>query len=57
MAYDTAMAIAATMAATILSVVAGMKTMAATVMAGDPDNNHIKGAAEESTAAATVSGG
>jgi hypothetical protein len=47
---------AATMAATI-SAVAGTKTTAATVMTGDTDNNQLKGAAVETTAAATVSGG
>jgi hypothetical protein len=51
-----AIAMAATMAATILAV-AGMKTTAGTVMAGDTDNNQLKGAAEETTAAVTVSGG
>jgi hypothetical protein len=30
--------------------------MAATVMAGDTDNNQLKGAAEETTAVATVGG-
>ncbi len=48
-----ATAMAATMAATLMAV-AGMKTTAATVMAGDTDNNQLKGAAEETTAAATV---
>ncbi len=47
---------AATMAAT-MTVVAVMKTTAATVMAGDTDNNQLKGAAEETTAVATVGGG
>jgi hypothetical protein len=47
---------AATMAAT-MTVVAGTKTMAATVMAGDTDNNQLKGAAEVATAAVTVGGG
>ncbi len=51
-----ATAMAATMAAT-LTAVAGMKTMAATVMAGDIDNNQLKGAAKETTAAATVGSG
>ncbi len=46
----------ATMAAT-LTAVAGMKTTAVTVMAGDTDNNQLKGAVEEMTAAATVGGG
>ena len=39
-----ATAMAATMAAT-MTVVAGTKTMAATVMAGDTDKNQLKGAA------------
>ncbi len=51
-----ATAMAETMAATT-SAVAGMKTTAATVMAGDTDNNQLKGAVEETTDAATVSGG
>jgi hypothetical protein len=45
--------LAATMAAT-MTAVAGMKTMAATAMAGDTDNNQLKGAAEQTTAVATV---
>jgi hypothetical protein len=48
-----ATAMAATMAAT-MTAVAGAKTMAATVMAGDTDNNQLKWAAEEMTAAAMV---
>ena len=44
---------AATMAATMTSV-AGTKTTAATVMAGDTDNNQLKGAAEVTTAAVMV---
>ncbi len=47
---------AATMAAT-MTVVAGMKTTAATVMAGDTDNNQLKGAAEVMTAAVMVGSG
>jgi hypothetical protein len=50
-----ATAMAATMAAT-MTVVAGAKTTAVTVMPGDTDNNQLKGAAEEMTAAATVGG-
>jgi hypothetical protein len=46
-------AMAATMAAT-MTAVAGTKTTAATAMAGDTDNNQLKGAAEETTAVATV---
>jgi hypothetical protein len=48
--------IAATMAAT-MTAVAVTKTTAATVMVGDTDNNQLKGAAEETTAVATVGGG
>jgi hypothetical protein len=44
------------MGATILAV-AGTKTTAATVMVGDTDNNQLKGATEETTDVATVSGG
>ena len=39
-----------------LPAVAVTKTTAATVMAGDTDNNQLKGAAEETTAVATVGG-
>jgi hypothetical protein len=49
-------AMAATMAAT-MTAVAGMKTTAATVMAGDTDNNQLKVAAEVMTAAVMVGGG
>jgi hypothetical protein len=48
-----ATAMAATMAAT-MTMVAGMKTTVVTAMVGDTDNNQLKGAAEETTAAATV---
>ncbi len=58
MAAVVAMAtvMAVTMAATMM-VLAETKTTAATVMAGDTDNNQLKGAAEEATAAVTVGGG
>jgi hypothetical protein len=49
-------AMAATMAAT-MTAMAGTKTMAATVMVGDTDNNQLKGAAEVMTAAVMVGGG
>ncbi len=49
-------AMAAPMAAT-MTAVAGTKTTAATVMAGDTDNNQLKGAAEVMTAAVMVGGG
>jgi hypothetical protein len=39
-----------------MTAVAVTKTTAATVMAGDTDNNQLKGAAEETTAVATVGG-
>ena len=48
-----ATAMAATMTETLMAV-AGMKSTAATMMAWDTDNNQLKGAAEEMTAAATV---
>jgi hypothetical protein len=48
-----ATAMAATMAAT-MTAVAVTKITAATVMAVDTDNNQLKGAAEETTAVATV---
>jgi hypothetical protein len=51
-----AKAMTSTMAAT-MTAVAGTKTAAATEMAGDTDNNRLKGAAEETTAAVTVGGG
>ncbi len=47
---------AATMAAT-MTAVAGTKTTVATVMAGDTDNNQLKGAEEVMTAAVMVGGG
>ncbi len=46
-------AMSATMVATITAV-ARSKTTAATAMVGDPDNNQLKGAAEETTALAMV---
>jgi hypothetical protein len=48
-----ATAMAATMAAT-MTAVAGTKTTAATAMGGGTDNNQLKGAAEETTSAVTV---
>jgi hypothetical protein len=47
---------AATMAAT-MTAVAGAKTTAATVMAGDTDNNQLKGAVKVMTAALMVGRG
>jgi hypothetical protein len=40
-----------------MTAVAGTKTTAATVMAGDTDNNQLKGAAEGMTAVVMVGGG
>jgi hypothetical protein len=51
-----ATAMAATIAAT-MTAVAGTKTTAVTMIAGDTDNNQLKGAVEETTAAAKVGGG
>jgi hypothetical protein len=51
-----ATAMTATMAAT-MTAVAVTKITVVTVMAGDTDNNQLKGAAEEMTAVAMVGGG
>ncbi len=40
-----------------MTMVAGRKTTAETAMAGNTDNNQLKGAAEETTAAVTIGGG